>query len=58
VRVEPQLVGMEHPGRSRLTIPPQPAQEHPSLATITFRVPPSGRTPPTQRTHAIAGEWE
>jgi hypothetical protein len=30
VCVSPQSVGMEHPGRSCLTIPPQPAHEHPT----------------------------
>jgi hypothetical protein len=46
VRVSPQSVGMEHPGRGCLTISPQPAHEHPpSHPTVTYRVPPSGHTP-------------
>jgi hypothetical protein len=46
VRVSPQSVGMEHPGRGCLTISPQPAHEHPSShPTVTHRVPPSGHTP-------------
>ena len=45
VRVSPQPVGTEHPGRSCLTIPPQPAHEHtPSHPTVMCRVPPSGHT--------------
>jgi hypothetical protein len=49
VRVSPQSVGMEHPGRSCLTIASQLqvacARAPPLHPTVTCRIPPSGHTP-------------